>query len=78
MKSRLPKTRSGEQTAVRVLQLGCLALVVAMVLNAPSPNGKGGWRDQFVDGWRQAQTADHNPDPATPATEVATSEGGDR
>jgi len=47
-----------ENGVVRALQLACVALIVAMALNAPSPNGEGGWRDQFVEGWRQAQADD--------------------
>lgn len=79
MKPRPTKTRSGDQIAVRVLQFGCLALVVAMALNAPSPNGEGGWRDQFMDGWREARTADQAP-PAPTGPSVAGAEvagGGD-
>ena len=57
-----PNNASGNPGVVRTIQLACLALVVAMLLNAPSPNGQGGWRDQFVEGWRQAQANDDQPD----------------
>ena len=70
MKPRLPRAPgSGDQIAVRALQFGCVALVVAMALNAPSPNGQGGWRDQFMEGWRDARSADQAPPaPTTPAS----------
>ena len=69
MKPRLPRAPgSGDQIAVRVLQFGCVALVVAMALNAPSPNGQGGWRDQFMEGWREARSADQAPPAPTVPT----------
>ncbi len=56
-----------ENGLTKILQLGCAALVLAMALNAPSPNGQGGWRDQFIDGYRQAQADDQPPTNPAPA-----------
>lgn len=63
-----------ETKVIRALQLTCVALVVAMALNVPSPNGKGGWRDQFVEGWRQAQADDVEPAPPEPWSGVTSGE----
>jgi len=70
-----------ETRAIRVLQTAIALMVLGVILNVPHPNGQGGIRDQFVEGWRQAQLDDQDQDqdvdvPATTVHGIA--QGDDR
>lgn len=64
-----------ESGITKILWLACAGLIAAMALNAPSPNGQGGWRDQFVEGWNEAQAEQDAPDHQPGSADVAATVG---
>ncbi len=60
-------TNNSEAGITIVLCFVCAVMIIAMALNAPSPNGNGGWRDQFVDAWNQAGESDQPGDETSPS-----------
>ncbi len=66
-----------ETKIIRVLQAGIVVMLLGIALNLPHPNGRGGVRDQFVEGWREAKanSADQPPieDPGPSVPGVAQS-----
>ncbi|MEL6985175.1 MAG: hypothetical protein AAFO29_22270 [Actinomycetota bacterium] len=59
-----------ETRIIRVLQAAIALMLLGIVLNVPHPNGQGGIRDQFVEGWRLAREADDQAPVEAPATTV--------
>ncbi len=69
-----------ETRIIRVLQTGIALMLLGIALNVPHPNGRGGVRDQFVEGWRLAQADDQDRAPVEVPTTVPgiAQSGGDR